>query len=92
MICSGQLHITCTNCGHQNTFNCADLSFGEIEGTPRGMGDEIHHNAEIDFECGSCGEPLQGTYDVWEYPTGAKNHEEIEVSNGTVTQNCTIQF
>jgi DNA-directed RNA polymerase subunit RPC12/RpoP len=90
LTCNGQLQIKCNKCGHQNSINCDDLSFDEVETDQRSGGTETHYQAETEFSCSNCSETIEVTYDVWEYPDGIKNSESIDVKNGTVTQSCNI--
>jgi hypothetical protein len=90
--CTGQLQIKCKNCGHLISIDCDDLSFDEVERNERNDGTEIHHQVIHNFPCTNCKKTIEVTYDVWEYPDGIKNSDNIEIMNGTVIQRCNVQI
>jgi hypothetical protein len=61
--------------GKKHTINADDLDFEEVERHPQQMGPEIRYSAENIYEGWSI------TVDVWEYPLGDKNHEDIDVGD-----------
>lgn len=66
------------NNGSTHTINAKDLDFQEVERDSRQMGDEITHAAEVELSK-NCTVEIE----VWEYPEGAYNADEINVTNGS---------
>ena len=59
-----------------------------------GMGEEIHHEAVIEVECPNCGEdqePIIVTLNIWEYPVGIFNDQDIEVDGAQLVEGCDLQ-
>jgi hypothetical protein len=80
--------VTCNKCG--NTFNTGiesfkDLDFELVDSSERNMGCECTYEASIPIECGKCGQYGEIKILCWEYPIGAYNYSEVEVSEGDFT-------
>ena len=56
------------------------------------MGEEYHYEAVIDEECPMCHEPITVKLNIWEYPVGAYNQQEIEVDGAEIIRACDISF
>lgn len=72
-----------------------DLSWEIADSFDRGdnaMGEEIHHEAIIDVECPDCGcDDIHVSLNIWEYPLGAYNDQQIEVEGAELVKGCDIQ-
>ena len=56
------------------------------------MGEELHHEAIIDVECQDCSKDyIQVKLNIWEYPIGAYNDQQIEVEGAELIEGCDIQ-
>lgn len=72
--------IKCPRCGSANAIDLSDYSMGDYE-TERQMGAEIHHCFDCDdYECVGCGQTFRVEGYINEYPVGAYNFEEINVT------------
>ena len=72
--------IKCPHCGSANSIDLSDYSTGEYE-SDRQMGPEIRHCFECDdYECTACGHTFRIEGYINEYPVGAYNFEEINVT------------
>lgn len=67
-----------------------ELSWEVVESEERGMGTELHHQAIVDLECPDCKVPITLTLDVWEYPLGVFNLDEIEVDGAIIVKKCAL--
>ena len=54
------------------------------------MGEEYHYEAMIEAECPVCHKPITVKLNIWEYPVGAYNYEEIEVDGAEKVKVCDI--
>lgn len=88
---STTITIKCTN-GHIIVVDLKkETPFFEIvETEERGMGVEKCHEATITATCGECEEDINITLDVWEYPEGVFNHQEILVEDGEILSECDL--
>lgn len=64
--------------------------FEIVETEERQMGVEKCHEASITANCDVCKEEIAITLNVWEYPEGAFNHQEISVDKGEVIDECEL--
>jgi len=78
----------CGNCNDEIEIAFEDLSlyFEQIESSKREMGAEYHYQAEDHVECSSCGAETMLTFNIWEYPLGAHNHDQLEIDDGEIIQ------
>ena len=90
--CNGQLEIKCNKCGAINSIDCEDLPFDVVESEERSMGVEKCHSADFAIECSKCGAEISGKYDVWEYPAGVINTDDVEVDGGTLVSKCNCEM
>jgi len=67
-----------------------DLDWEVVEIDEREMGVERLYEAILEKEVEGLDEPLEVTLHVWEYPEGFANMQEIEVSEGEVTEECDL--
>lgn len=74
--------IKCPHCGTNNAIDLADYSTGEYT-SERQMGPEIQHCFDCeDYECIECGQTFRIEGYINEYPVGAYDFEEINVTEG----------
>ena len=72
--------IKCPYCGANNAIDLSDYSTGDYS-TERQMGAEIQHCFECEGnECMECGHTFHVKGYINEYPVGAYNFEEINVT------------
>ena len=74
--------IKCPHCGAANAIDLSDYSTEDCT-TERQMGSEIQHCFDCeDYECIGCGHTFRVEGYINEYPVGAYNFEEINVTEG----------
>lgn len=72
--------IKCPHCGAGNAIDLSDYSTGDYI-SERQMGPEIQHSFNCeDYECSVCGYTFRIEGYINEYPVGAYNFEEINVT------------
>jgi len=60
-----------------------DIEWEEVEAHVREMGSERNHEAVITgIECDNCGESIEVTINVWEYPDGSFLEPIISIDGG----------
>ena len=90
-IVSGSFSVTCSKCGANHDFGADDADFDGNGSDERGMGVENQYTWETTFDC-ECGNQIEIVYDVWEYPVGAYNHSNIEVTGGVAVGEFDYDF
>ena len=91
-IASGTFIFQCNDCHAQTTYLPEDSAFGsEVFDPDRQMGPEYRHHWNENFEC-SCGNEITLTYNVYEYPVGAFNIEQIDLEGATEIQTFDYDF
>ena len=88
-----QLKVKCLNCGSIIDIDLCDydLSWEMVEAdSDRGMGTEFNHEAVVEVECDDCNADISITLNVWEYPEGSSNSQEIEVDGGDLISGCDL--
>lgn len=88
---SGQLSVECSKCGQKHNFSPKDVPLEEVERQERDMGSEVGYNYEFDFKC-DCGNNIRIEYDVWEYPIGSYNYDEVRVVSGQPISQFSYEF
>lgn len=87
------LEIECNHCGNLNYINKEDIDFHfEHESTDnRGMGPELQYSSYYIHECDDCLSPLDIRFFGCEYPVGAINYTDIEVSSGNLVRGINFE-
>lgn len=81
---SGTLSVKCKKCGTVTDFDSDEADFEPTGGgDDRGMGQENGYNWETTFNCDKCGNEIEIDYEVWEYPVGAFNNDDVRLSGAT---------
>ena len=80
------LRLACGNCGCNFEADLSDVDFQwEIESiSERPMGEETEYCCTLPFECPYCGNILEVTPHVWEYPMGTFNYKIIDCEGGII--------
>lgn len=80
------LRLSCGICGSIFEADLSDMDFQwEIESiSERSMGDETEYSCTLSFECPHCGNILELTPHIWEYPIGAFNYKRIDCEGGVI--------
>lgn len=83
---SGILKIKCDKCNAIFSIPAENLylDFYEANIEERPMGLEYLYNGHGYAQCSKCNEDILIICKVWEYPLGAKNHEEIEIDGARI--------
>ena len=85
----------CSQCKRINTIykNDLDLDFECVGSDDRNMGNENQYEAKEYFEC-ECGNEIEATFEIWEYPVGSHNYDSIELYGGELIDSFyfTIDF
>lgn len=90
-----KLHLTgdailvrCGTCGELFPFDAGDMNF-EWEGgvvDDRGMGYEMEYESQESCFCPNCKKQIDLTLQVWEYPMGAFNYQNIKIEGGVIEE------
>ena len=82
------LLIRCDNCGELFPLNSGDLEFNWEGGVvdDRGMGYEMQWDSHEYCNCPHCDHDIELTLQVWEYPMGAFNYQNIEIVGGEIEE------
>ncbi|WP_400263114.1 PIN-like domain-containing protein [Sphingobacterium sp. SG20118] len=80
------LSFRCGNCGHINKipFEQLNLDFDCVDSSPRNMGAENQYQSDETSLCAKCGHQIDIFLQIWEYPEGVHNYENIEIENGEI--------
>lgn len=80
------LRLSCGNCGCNFEADLSDVDFQwEVESiSKRSMGEETEYCCTLPFECSYCGNILEVTPHIWEYPIGAFNFKRIDCEGGVI--------
>lgn len=93
-IAKGTFLLICSNCGQQHNFTEFDAEFelGNVE--ERQMGNANGYVWEHAFECDgeNCENEIEIEYEVYEYPSGAFEMDEIKISGGQEKQRFNYDF
>lgn len=82
-IVKGTFSLNCDKCGKQHDFAEDDADFDATSGSERQMGPENGYSWEINFNCDKCGNEIDVEYEIWEYPVGAFNNDQLTINGGT---------
>ncbi|MEC4044057.1 PIN-like domain-containing protein [Myroides odoratimimus] len=92
---SDYLKFKCDTCGRVHRYDKSkfNLDFNLVSSSERGMGAENQYQAEEHFKC-SCGNEIYMIFEIWEYPQGVHNYDNIEVENAELLESFyfTIDF
>lgn len=78
--------IRCDKCGELFSFDAGEMNF-EWEGgivDDRGMGYEMEYESHETCECPNCQSQIDLILQVWEYPMGAFNYQNIDIEGGEI--------
>ena len=81
------LLIRCDNCHELFEVYADELNYGwtsDVEDSDRGMGEEWIHESDEECECPNCESQIDIKLQIWEYPKGVMNMQNIEVDGGTL--------
>jgi hypothetical protein len=90
----GNFSLICSKCGKQHNFSAEDTDFDLCSSEERQMGPENGYLWECSFKCEgkNCGNEIEIEYEVWEYPIGAFNMDEVRISGGREEQRFDYDF
>ncbi len=76
----------CDRCGkrHQYSESDIDLDFECVGSDERSMGTENEYQHTEYIDCEECGNEINVTFSVWEYPIGAHNYDDIDIDGATL--------
>jgi hypothetical protein len=89
---NGTFSVVCNNCRTQTDFDSNEADFDATGGSERQMGPETGYNWEMSFNCDNCGNEIDFDYQVHEYPQGAFNHEDVNITGATVKNTFFYDF
>lgn len=72
----GTASFQCSNCHHEYKLSSEDFDFEAVSGSERGMGEETEYVSDFHSFCDECGQGINISFKVWEYPAGAINLED----------------
>ena len=79
--------IRCDNCGELFSFDAGEMSFeweGGVVDEDRGMGCEMEYESHETCNCPNCESQIDLTLQVWEYPVGVFNYQDIDIDGGEI--------
>jgi hypothetical protein len=89
------LRFKCDSCSKIHSFHKSEfnLDFDCIESSERSMGNENHYEAIEVFDC-ECGNEITANFEVWEYPLGVHNNDNLSLEGGEILESFffTIDF
>lgn len=82
------LLIRCDDCGELFSIDSGNFDFEWVGGIvdDRGMGYEMEYEYEDSCFCPNCGKQIDLTFQVWEYPMGVFNYQNIDVDGGEIEE------
>jgi hypothetical protein len=92
ILCNNYFTFKCEKCNKLHIVNCDILDWEEIERNERGMGLEILKESYFYENC-YCGNNIEITFQVWEYPLGSINYTHIEsigIQKDNIKLNCNL--
>lgn len=86
------LLIRCDSCGEMFEVDPDDFNFDweNSYADDRGMGYEIEYESYETCECPNCDRQIDLTLQIWEYPIGFVNNQNIEIDGGEIE--CTVDL
>lgn len=88
---TGVFSVVCDNCGVRTDFNSDEADFDAAGGSERPMGPENGYRWQMSFNC-DCESKIEFDYQVHEYPQGAFNHENVDISGAKVANTFSYDF
>lgn len=86
--------IRCDNCGELFSFDAGDMEFdweGGVVDDDRGMGCEMEYESQESCNCPNCNNQIDLTLQVWEYPVGVFNYQEIKIEGGEIDTTLNLE-
>lgn len=85
--------IRCSTCGELFSFDTGDMVLEWNRGIvdDRGMGYEMEYESQEGCECPHCGKQIDLTLQVWEYPMGVFNTQNIEIDGGEIEEPVNLE-
>lgn len=90
-IVKGSMTVQCNQCGKIHTISAEDTDFENSYGDERQMGTENGFTWEYTIDC-ECGNEIEIIYEVWEYPEGAFNNDNVTLNGGTLIDKFGYDF
>lgn len=81
----------CKKCNTSYSLGCEELDWNQVNGSERGMGAEIEHEAEYYETCHNCSNEMSITFNSWEYPIGTVSHNDVSI-HGIINLEGTCSF
>ena len=91
-LATGKFSLKCSNCNKQHDFSPEDADFDPSFGSERQMGPEHGYVWEHNFSCDKCGNKIEIDYQVWEYPEGTFNNDQLKITGGTEVERFDYDF
>lgn len=88
----GSINIVCEQCTAINKLSAEDTDFDIVSGSERQMGEENQYSWQTVFNCEECDNEIEVEYEVWEYPAGVFNNEDINVKGGKTEDQFDFNF
>lgn len=80
------IKVECTACSKTHQVDGTEFKYESVDVDERDMGQEITYEAEYSLSC-DCDNEIEITHRYWEYPVGAVNYKETDVSGAQVVHN-----
>ncbi|WP_333810003.1 hypothetical protein [Flavobacterium sp.] len=89
---NGTFSIVCHKCGKQTDFDSEEADFEATGGSERQMGPENGYSWEMTFDCDNCGNEIEFDYQVYEYPQGTFNLEDVKITGAKAINTFDYDF
>lgn len=89
---NGTFTIVCNKCKEQIDFDSEESDFEATGGSERQMGPENGYSWEMTFNCDNCDNDIEFDYQVYEYPQGVFNFEDIRISGAGIRDKFLYDF
>lgn len=87
----GSMTVKCKQCGKIHTISAEEADFENNYGEERQMGTENGYVWEHSIKCG-CGNEIEISYEVWEYPEGTFNTDNVTINGGILINKFGYDF
>jgi len=92
----GTITLTCNNCNKQHDIDAQETNFDHTSTNENPQGAEYVYEWEYDFDCdgnnNTCGNHIEILYEVWEYPQGVFNMDDVKEEGANVQGRFTFDF
>lgn len=82
------MKVKCSKCGKEIVLSVPPSEWLLVESTERNMGTEHRYLQRCSETCPQCNSVVEVELNVWEYPEGVFNMQDIEIKGGKLIEDC----